>query len=217
MCLLVVAHDASLFGGVLSGLGMEERAARIAGSRLRIMAALVGAGLLLIGLSIWARSIRLRSVSQAHAGVLQHLTENHVGRVDVHAGVGAVFSGEVAGLRLEVAVEPVRGGRILIRALSPAPTSLLIWPRGLAPTTQTSSFVRIAQGASWEAWAPSAGTLQGELMGPIEAVFLRAGATEMRHDRSGIEVTLPNAPGIDLVQRIELGVQAASALSRANR
>ncbi len=196
---------------------MEERVARIAGSRLRIMAALVGAGLLLIGLSMWARNTRLLAVSAAHADILQHLADHSSGHVDIRPGLGAVFAGEVAGLRIEVAIEPMNGGQVWVRALSPAMCPILIWPRGLPPSSHKGDGYRIAQGSSWEAWSSESGALQGDLMGPIEAVFLSGGATQIRHDRDGIEVSLPNAPGHDLMHRVQLGVQAAAALSRSNR
>ncbi len=215
--LISLAYDANLFAGGLTSLGMDDRVARIAGSRLRVMAALMGAGLLLIGLSIWARNTRLHGVSHAHAAVLQSLSDQYAGRVEVRSGIGAIFSGEVAGLRMEVTVEPMQGGQAMVRALSPASSSLVFWPRGLAPKNANGGDGPVAQGPSWEAWSVESGSLQGVSVAPIEAAFFRAGVTQIRHDRYGIQMGMPNVPGDDLLERIEVGIQAAAALSRARK
>ena len=60
--LLSVALDPLVVGEALAFEGMPSSAARLAGSRLAVMAALSGAGLLLFGLSNWARASRIQSI-----------------------------------------------------------------------------------------------------------------------------------------------------------
>ena len=212
-----VAFDASVFVELLMAVGMDERVARIAGSRLSVMSALVGAGLLLIAISIWARNSRMHSISLGHADLLDHLAQEHLGHVEIVAGVGAGFAGEVAGLRVEIIIEPTRGGQAWIRALCPAARPIHIWPRGLVPDTEGSNGYRIAIGPSWEAWSSSNEALHGDVVHPIEDAFYVGGVGEIRHNRNGIELSMSNAPGVDLMERISVGLKAAAALSRVNR
>ena len=217
LILIGASFEASLFTEFLVVVGLEDRVARIAGSRLTVMSALVGAGLLLISIAMWARNSRMYATSEAHAAMLAYLAAEHVGHVEVVPGIGAGFTGEIAGLRVEIIIEPTRGGQVWIRALCPASRPLRIWPRGLAPDFMESGHFRVGLGPSWEAWSSSRDPLQGEVVHPIEAAFSHAGVGEIRHNRNGIEVTMPNGPGSDLMNRISLGVTAAAALSRINR
>ena len=214
---MAVAFNAGLFAAFLNIIGVEDRVARIAGSRLSVMSALIGAGLLLIALSSWARNSRMLAISTAHAAALEHFAHDHAGRVEVFPGHGAGFTGEVAGLRVEIVVEPTHGGQAWVRAMCPSSRAIHIWPRGLAPADVESSGFRVSLGPSWEAWSDVEGSLHAETMQPIEDAFFKAGVSEIRHDRSGIEIALPNAPGISLIQRIGLGLTAATSLSRSNR
>jgi len=215
--LLLVAFDTSFFTELLALTGMESRVARIAGSRLSVMAALVGAGLLLISLSSWARNARMLTISSAHADMLEHLVQENMGRVEILPGVGAAFTGEVAGLRVEIVVEPTHGGQAWIRALCPASRPLHIWPRGLAPESTAAHGFRVSQGPSWEAWSTAEGMLHGDVMQPVEDAFFDAGVSEIQHNRSGVELSMSNAPGDSLMKRITLGLNVAAALSRSNR
>ena len=215
--LIGVAFESTLFVEPLLMVGMDERVARIAGSRLSVMVALVGAGLLLIAISVWARNARMHAISLAHAEMLEHLAATHVGHVEIVPGVGAGFSGEVAGLRVEIIVEPTSGGQVWIRALCPAARPIHIWPRGLAPDVKDTEGYRIAWGPSWEAWSSQDEALHGEGVHPIEDAFFKGGVGEIRHNRNGIELSMSNAPGGGLLERISVGLEAAAALSRANR
>jgi hypothetical protein len=40
---------------------------------------------------------------------------------------------------------------------------------------------------------------------------------EMKHGRAGIELSMPNEPGVGLMARISMGLEAAAALARINR
>ena len=215
--LLSVAFNAGLFSSLLNVVGVEDRVARIAGSRLSVMSALIGAGLLMIAISSWARHSRMLAVSTAHANALKQFAQEHVGRVEVLPGLGAGFSGEVAGLRVEVVVEPTNGGQAWVRAMCPASRTIQIWPRGLAPEDIESGGFRVSLGPSWEAWSDVEGSLHSETMQPIEDAFFKAGVSEILHNRSGIEIALSNAPGDSLIQRITYGLAVATSLSRANR
>ena len=53
MVLLAVAVAPTVLGDALALMGMDARVARMAGSRLAVMAALSGAGMLLVGISLW--------------------------------------------------------------------------------------------------------------------------------------------------------------------
>ena len=217
LCLIGVAFDSSLFTQLLTVLGLEDRAARIAGSRLTVMSALVGAGFLMIAIAMWARNARMHAVSAAHAEVLAHLAAEHVGHVEIVPGVGAGFNGEVAGLRIEILIEPMRGGQVWIRALCPAARAIHIWPRGLAPDVRESGQHLVGSGPSWEAWSCTTDALHGEVVHPIEAAFYHAGVGEICHNRNGIEVVMPNAPGAGLLNRVAAGLGAVAALARENR
>ena len=217
LVLIGASFDASLFTEFLVVVGLEDRAARIAGSRLTVMSALVGAGFLLISIAVWARNTRMHAISTAHAEMLAYLATEHAGHVEVLPGVGAGFTGEIAGLRVEIVIEPTRGGQVWIRALCPAARPLRIWPRGLAPDVMAADQHRVGSGPSWEAWSSSTEALHGEVVHPIEAAFFQAGVGEIRHNRNGIEVTMSNGPGAGLLERIAAGLNAAAALSRANR
>jgi hypothetical protein len=213
--LMAMAFEPSIISGLLSAVGMDDRAARIAGSRLTVMAAMVGAGFLLIGLSSWARNTRMHNISQGHMNMLDHLVREYGGTVDVLPGLGAGFSGEIGGIHVEIVVEPIRGGQAWIRARCPASRPLHISPRGLAPESENGAVV--ACGRSWEAWSSVAGPLQHGAEQCLEDAFDRGGLLEMKHGRTGIELSMPNAPGEGLLARISLGLEAAAAVSRINR
>ena len=159
----------------------------------------------------------MHSISLGHVGMLDWLVQEHAGHVEIVPGVGAGFVGEIAGLRVDIIIEPIRGGQVWIRALCPAARTIHIWPRGLAPDDPGSQGYRIAVGPSWEAWSPSDEAIYGDVVHSIEAAFSKGGVSEIRHNRHGIELSLPNAPGTDLMERISAGMSAATALSRVNR
>jgi len=215
--LLAVSVESTLFSGLLSTVGMDDRAARIAGSRLTVMAALVGAGFLLIGLSSWARNTRMHNISRAHMNMLGHLVEEYGGVVDLLPGVGAGFSGEIGGIRVEIVIEPSRGGAAWIRGICPTSRPLHVWPRGLAPDGQNPHASLVASGRSWEAWAAVAGGLPPGTEKVVEAAFEQGGVLELIHGPTGMELSMPNAPGEGLMARISLGLEAVAALSRFNR
>ena len=99
MVLLAVAVAPTAVGDALALMGMDGRVARMAGSRLAVMAALSGAGMLLVGISLWARSDRLVRISQGHTRILEHLGLQTIAVVD---GPAAVASGEFEGLRVDI-------------------------------------------------------------------------------------------------------------------
>ena len=73
LVLIGLAFEASLLIEFLAVVGLEDRAARIAGSRLTVMSALVGSGFLLIAIAVWARNARIHAISSAHADMLEYL------------------------------------------------------------------------------------------------------------------------------------------------
>ena len=113
LVLLAVAVAPTALGEALSMLGMDPRVARMAGSRLAVMSAMSGAGMLLVGITLWARADRLLRISQGHARMLEHLAPQTVTIID---GPSALAMGEFDGLRADVVVPPQVGGVAIIHA-----------------------------------------------------------------------------------------------------
>ncbi len=211
---LGMALNPSALGELLSLVGMDVRTARLAGSRLAVVSALSGAGLLLLGITSFARSSRIRKTAEATAEALLLLPAASGARAHVLDGVGAVMTADVDGLRIEVVVEPERGGIAWLRSRCPAGQVLSIWPRGLADAGDGDP---AASGRAWE--CVSSGRLTGisDLDDALNRLFEEGEASQVEHTRRGIEVRMSNAPASTLLGRLSLAVSVASGLARINR
>ena len=218
LVLIVAALESHFISDGLALVGMDIRAARLAGSRLGVLGAMVGAGLMFIGLSAWARASRIRSTGIRFATALDRIANPHGAHSVLVPGAGVGFAADIDGLRMEVVVEPERHGRVFVRARCQARMPCVVWPRGM--DDENSRYKRVATGTAWEAWSLSQ---RGEPLSwaSVDAVLSRAfgpgAAHEIRHDAGGIEVSMSNAPSTDLEGRILVGIDAASALARLNR
>ena len=199
----------------LVALGMDARAARIAGSQLTIMAALCGAGFLLIGIAAMARAKRLRRISQMHVALLDHLAQRSGSAAQLVEDQGAVLVGEFDGLRAMISIGPERGGLAVIHASCSARHAIQILPRGLGPDDGKEEVV--SSGQSWEVWAEPDGPVLTSAKELLELAFGEVGVLSVIHDRMGIRLEMSNAPADDLVSRLEVGIRLISLLARTNR
>ena len=214
MVLLAVAVAPTVLGDALALMGMDARVARMAGSRLAVMAALSGAGMLLVGISLWARADRLVRISQGHARILEHLGLQTIAVID---GPAAVASGEFEGLRVDIFLPPQVGGVAAIQAPCHPAADVEIWPKGLPPDDLPTGARTTDSGSHWEGWIDKAEPVLdggGEL---LEAAFAAAGVLRVSHDRSGIRINLPTSPAESLVARINCALKLAAFLARSNR
>jgi hypothetical protein len=219
--LLATALNPSIMVGLLDGLGVVPRAARLAGAQLSVVVGFVGGGMLLIGLSTLARAGRLSQAWAAHAQALQQVAQPMGARLQTVEGVGVGFATEVRGLRLEVVLDPDRRGGLWVRAQCAAQQVLEIWPLGMPPESPAGGWRQVEAGRSWELWAPvmldGAGpVLSAGLRDALDAVFTSGGASRLRHDAGGIEVELPHARELDPQDRVPLAIDAVVALARCN-
>lgn len=212
--LLLIAVYPAAIAETLALAGMDPRVARLAGSRLAVMMAFSGAGLLLLGVTFMARSGRLRRSSQAMAETLSHLPGGSSGRVQVIEGVGAGLTAEFAGLRMEVVVEPEQGGQVWVRARCPAALPLSVWPRGLG---RSDGPPVMASGRAWECMAKESIAGFQDLDGLLNQLFEDGSASYLHQNHQGVEVCMPNAPAEDLLNRLKLAIDAAAGLARTNR
>ena len=214
LLLLAAALNPPALGEVLSLVGMDFRTARLAGSRLAVVMALSGAGLLLLGITSIARSSRIRKTADATAEVLLLLPGASGAQSHVLDGVGAVMTADVDGLRIEVVVEPERGGNAWLRARCPAGQVLSIWPRGLSGAGDGGP---AASGRAWECMSPERLAGISDLDDALNRLFEEGEASQLEHTRLGIEVRMSNAPASTLLGRLSLAVSVASGLARINR
>ena len=214
-CLAIAIYPTGI-GEALGLLGMDSRAALIAGSRLAVMMSLCGAGLMVLGFTGLTRSRRLRRISEAHVDVLDFLSGQPRYRAHLVDGIGAGLTAEFDGLPMEVLVEPERGGVVCIRALSIPGQPLAVWPRGLTPNEDPKTRQVVASGRAWECWATtnSIGIESAESI--LNRAFEAGGVAYLRHEQGGIELVMPNGPSEDLLERIRIGVQAVSFVARLN-
>ncbi len=213
--LLAVGLYPTGIGHILTALGMEGRAARIAGSQLTVMAAFCGAGFLLIGITAWAREGRLRRISMMHLAVLDHLASSGGGTAQLVENEGAVLVSEFDGLRAMISVAPQRGGHALVSANCSAGRPIEVWPRGLGPVETALEIV--SRGPSWEVWSiPGSSGISGA-EDVLEASFGEVGVLFVSHDRRGIRLSMLNDPAENLVIRLQTAVRLVSTIARLNR
>jgi len=194
---------------------MDARAARIAGSQLTIMAALCGAGFLLIGIATMARTKRLRRISGMHVALLDHLPQQSGSSAHLVEDQGAILVGEFEGLRAMVSIAPERGGLATISASCSARRSIEIWPRGMGP--EEGDHEVVSHGQSWEVWSAPDGPVLTSAKDLLELAFGEVGVLSVTQDRRGIRLKMPNAPADDLVPRLDIGIRLVSLLARTNR
>jgi len=214
-CLAIAIYPTGI-GEALAVLGMDARAAQIAGSRLAVMLSLCGAGFMVLGFTSLTRSRRLRRISQAHVDVLDFLSGQDRYRAQLVDGIGAGLTAEFDGLTMEGLVEPERGGLVCIRALSMPGQPLSVWPRGLTPNGEPKARQVVASGRAWECWAATNTIGIGSADSILNRAFEAGGVTYMRHEQGGIELVMPNGPSEDLLDRIRIGVQTVSFVARLN-
>jgi len=213
--LLAVALYPTGVGDFLTAIGVDARVARIAGSQLTIMAALCGAGFLLIGITTLARTKRLRRISVMHVALLDHLSQQKGNSAQLVEDQGAVLVGEFDGLRAVVSIAPERGGFAVINASCSARRSIEIWPRGLGP--ESGDYEVVARGQSWEVWSSPDGPVLTSAKDLLELAFGEVGVVSVSQDRRGIRLKMPNAPADDLVRRLDIGIRLVSLIARTNR
>ena len=214
IALLAVAVAPTAIGDALTLVGMDSRVARMAGSRLAVMAAMSGAGMLLVGISLWARADRLLRISQGHASMLEHLRPQTVTVVD---GPTAVAVGEFEGLRADIMVPPQVGGAVVVRARCHPAVDVEIWPRGLPPDDLPPGALITDAGQYWEAWSARAEPVLGGGEEILEAAFSVAGVLQVSHDRSGIRISLPSSPAESMLQRLKIVLSLAAFMARSHR
>lgn len=212
--LLAVALAPTALGDALALMGMDARVARMAGSRLAVMSAMSGAGMLLVGISLWARADRLLRISQGHASMLDHLEPNTVAVVD---GPAAVAVGEFEGLRAEIFVPPQVGGAAVIHARCHPAAEVEIWPKGLVPDDLPPDALTTDSGQHWEAWTARAVPVLDGGEELLESAFAAAGVLQVSHDRSGVRISLPSSPADSLLRRLQVALKLAAFLARSNR
>jgi hypothetical protein len=217
VCLLGVALAPTAVATMLDLLGMEGRAARIAGSQLTVMSALCGAGLLLISIARWARASRLGRISLLHAGLLDHLSAEVGGRAVVTDEGRAHVTAEFDGLRTEIYISPEQGGEARIRAQCMPGRVIVVWPRGLSLGDEMPGLSLVSKGAHWEAWAAHREPVLEGSESALEEAFGEGGMTRVIHDADGIELVLSNGPPELLLVRLRIAVRLASTLARINR
>jgi hypothetical protein len=217
VCLLGVALAPTAVATMLDVIGMDGRAARIAGSRLTVMSALCGAGLLFISIARWARASRLGRISLLHAQLLDHLSAEAGGRAVVTDESGAHVTGEFDGLRTEIHVSPEQGGEVRIRALCMPGRIVVVWPRGLGLGEEMPGLSLVSKGAHWEAWSAHREPVLVGAESALEEAFGEGGMTRVIHDADGIELILSNGPPELLLGRLRIAVRLASSLARINR
>ena len=214
-CLAIAIYPPGI-GEVLAVLGMDSRAALIAGSRLAVMMSLCGAGFMVLGFTALTRSRRLQRISEAHVDVLDFLSGHDRYRAHLVEGIGAGLTAEFDGLPMEVLVEPERGGQVCIRALSIPGQPLAVWPRGLTPDGVPKTRQVVASGRAWECWAATNAIGIGSADSILNHAFEAGGITYLRHEEGGIELVMPNGPSENLLERIQIGVQTVSFVARLN-
>jgi len=219
--LLLFALEPGSLSVLFRGLGVDPQAARLATAQFSVMMALTGAGVLVIGLTWWARVGRMRASWLAHSELLQQIAGPLDASVQILIPSGVGFSAEVDGLRLEVVLEPQRHGATYVRARCSAEIPLDIVPLGMGPASPPFGWGRVADGDTWEMWAlqmmdDSGPRVTSSLRGALDALFGAGGARRMRHDSGGIEVQLPHASDLDVRDRLPMGIDGVVALARAN-
>lgn len=215
-CLAIAIYPAGI-GEVLAGLGMDARAAVIAGSRFAVMTALCGAGFMVLGFTDLTRARRLQRISEAHVALLDFLSGQARYRAHLVEGVGAGLTAEFDGLPMEVLVEPERGGQVCIRALSMPSQLLTVWPKGLTPKGEPMTRQVVASGRAWECWAATNTIGIGSADSVLNQAFEAGGVTYLRHEQGGLELVMSNGPSEDLLERIRIGVQTVSVVARLNQ
>ena len=212
--LLLVSVNPIVFAVMLEWGGMIPRTARLAASRLAVVAAFFGSGMLVLGITSVGRHARLRRAAKTMANALSDLplVGNPTGRVV--QGVGAVVMGEFDGIRMEIVVEPEEGGQAWLRARCAARSPLSIWPRGLAGE---GSWQTVASGRAWECVSKDAVAGLRGMDDVLNRVFEEGGAMHLHHTHHGVEVCFPNAPARTLLERLIIGMSTVSGVARANR
>ena len=89
------ALNTGVLAGLLEGLGVDPKAARIAGAKLSVVVGLFGGGALLIGLSWLARAGRLRHSWAQHEALLREIARPMGGQVRFIGDDSLGFSAEV--------------------------------------------------------------------------------------------------------------------------
>lgn len=212
--LLFASVNPVVFAVMLEWAGMPPSTARLAASRLAVVTALCGAGLLVLGITSIGRHARLLRAAKSMANALIGLPSASNPTVRVVDGVGAVMMGEFDGIRMEVVVEPQQGGQAWLRARCSAESPLSIWPRGLAGE---GAWKTVASGRAWECVSKDAVVGLSAMDDLLNRVFEEGGASYLHHTHEGIEVCFPNEPARTLLDRLLVGVSAVSGVARANR
>ncbi len=214
LLLLGVAVNPSALGEALSLFGMDNRSARLAGSRLAIVVAFSGAGLLLLGITSIARAGRIRQTADGIARALLLLPSVSGAQAHVRDGVGAVMTASIDGMHIEVIVEPEQGGSAWFHARCPAGQTINIWPRGLGGSGDAGPVV---SGRAWECVGSAHVAGINDLDSALNRLFEEGEASHLEHSRLGVEVRLSNAPAATLLGRLSLAVTVAAGLARINR
>ena len=186
-CLAIAVYPTGI-GDALAVVGMDARAARIAGSRLAVMLSLCGAGFMVLGFTALTRARRLRRISDAHVDVLDFLSGQARYRAHIVDGVGAGLTAEFEGLPMEVLIEPERGGQVCIRALSMPAQPLAVWPKGLHPDQEHRARQVVASGRAWDCWATTNAVGIEAADTVLNRAFEAGGVTYLRHEQGGLEV-----------------------------
>lgn len=214
LLLLGIAINPQLFELTLEAVGLSPGSARLAAARLAVIAAFSGAGLFVLGVTAVARRRRIHRAASAIAASLRELPELHNPRCSVIDELGAVLNAEYQGIRMEVVVEPLTGGRAWVRAQSPTRNTVTVWPRGLAPAEEQSFRT---SGDNYECLSVQSNVQLRELEDDLNEVFGPGEATHVIHDGSGIEVCMPNEPTVSRNARIASAARLTARLAQANR
>jgi len=214
LALVGLALSPTALTAAFDAAGMAPQAARIAGSRMGVLVAFVGTGVLIVGLTGLSRRARIRRSGLAMAEALATLPGSANPTVVVLSDGAAVLSAEFDGLRMEVVVEPLVGGSAWVRARSPANQTLTIWPRGLS----SDEFGPVVtQGRSYECASANHNIQLRELDSVLNAVFGEGGASRVTQNHMGIEVCMPSGPPEGRTARLRDAVSLAVGLARINR
>ena len=214
VALVALALSPTALTVVFDAAGMNPQAARIAGSRMAVLVAFVGTGVLIMGLTGLSRRARIRRCSLAMADALAALPGSSNPTVAVLEKGGAVLSAEFDGLRMEVVVEPLMGGSAWVRTRAPAKQNVTFWPRGL---TMEEAGVVVATGQFYECVSAHDNPALRELDSVLNAVFGEGGASRVTHNRTGIEVCLPGGPAEGRSARLRDAISLVAGLARINR
>jgi len=211
---LGVAINPALFESLLEVAGLSPPSARLAAARLAVVTAFAGSGLFALGVTAIARQRRLHRAASAIAESLRSIPALHSPRLAVVDNIGAVLNAEIEGVRMEVVVEPLRGGRAWVRAQSPTGNPISVWPKGLAPAEEQA--FRTC-GDEYECFSERADSKLRELEDDLNQVFGLGEASHVVHDQSGIEVCMPNEPKGSRISRLSAATRLVAGLARVNR